>query len=353
MISLLVVNYRSAALAAEAVRTARERTRSDLQVVVVDNSCDPREAEALRGVGDALIVSETNRGYAGAINDGRKVCTGETIVIANPDVTFGQGALDLLHDSLREERAAVAGPALFWDDAQEWMLPPGDLNTGTQKLGEVLASRSRAWFEQRDRRRFLQRVAFWSLRERTAVPMLSGAVLAVRAAGFDALGGFDERFRLYFEETDFLRRIAQSGRRIVYVPDVRCRHLFNQSASQVAEEAAAHYARSELRYLEKWNGPFAGRLLKKLERPIRGYEARDLDGPLDLDVLSGPPGSQPGEVVVEVSPLPTFATAAGHFPASRRVELPPDVRASLRGDFYLRAVVRATGEVLGTYRIRA
>jgi GT2 family glycosyltransferase len=352
MISLLVVNYRSAVLAAEAVRTARERTSAELQVVVVDNSCDSREAEALRGVGDTLIVSETNRGYAGAINDGRKACSGETMVIANPDVTFGEGALDLLHASLREERAAVAGPALFWDDAGRWMLPPGDLNAGMQKLDEVLASRSRAWFEQRDRRRFLQRVAFWSLRKRTAVPMLSGAVLAVRAADFDALGGFDERFRLYFEETDFLRRVAQSGRRIVYVPDARCRHLFNQSASQVAEEATARYLQSELRYLEKWNGPFAARLLKKLERPMRGYDAQELSG--GQAILPVPDGQDClSSIVVEASPLPTFATAAGHFPSSNRVELPPEVRASLRGDFYLRAVVRATGKVLGTYRIRA
>lgn len=344
MISLLVVNYRSAALTAEAVRTAREHTRADLQVVVVDNSCDASEAEALRGVADTLIVSETNRGYAGAINDGRRACTGVTIVIANPDVKFGQDALDILHQSLREQRAAVAGPGLFWDDAHRWMLPPGDLNTGMQKLGEVLASRSRAWFEQRDRRRFLRRVEYWSRHEVTTVTMLSGAVLAVSAADFDVLGGFDERFRLYFEETDFLRRVTRSRRRIVYVPSARCRHLFNQSASQVPAEAAARYAESELRYLEKWNGPFAARLLKRLERPMRGYESRDLAGALELE--------RDG-LVVEASPLATFSTAAGYFPASRWVELPLEVRASLRGDFYLRTVVRATGEVLGTYRIRA
>ncbi|HEY0160225.1 MAG TPA: glycosyltransferase [Thermoanaerobaculia bacterium] len=343
MISLLVVNYHSAALAAEAVRTARERTLGALEVVVVDNSCDPREAEALQGVGDGLIVSATNRGYAGAINDGRRACSGETIVISNPDVKFGSDALDILHEALRDRDAAVAGPALFWDDAYQWILPPGDLSTGTQKLDEVLASRSRAWFEQRDRRRFLRRVAFWSRRETTETAMLSGAVLAVRASDFDDAGGFDERFPLYFEETDFLRRIAQSRRRILYVPHARCRHLFNQSASQVPEEAAARYTQSELRYLEKWNGPFAARALKKLEKPMPGYEARELDGVLEL--------ARDG-VVVEASPLPSFATAAGHFPASRRVELPPEVRASMRGDFYLRVVVRQTGEIAGTYRIR-
>ncbi len=341
MISLLVVNYRSAALAADAIRTARAATASPLQVVVVDNSCDDAEARALRPHADTLIVSETNRGYAGAINDGRKACEGEAIVVSNPDVTFAPHAIDELRDALRT--AAVAGPALFWDDAHTWMLPPGDAYTAPQKLDEVLASRSRAWFEQRDRRRFLQRVAFWSLRETTRTNMLSGAVLAIRTKDFDALEGFDERFPLYFEETDFLRRVRASRREIAYVPGARCRHIYNQSASQVAGDAAAHFAKSELRYLEKWNGPFVARTLKKLERPMRGHEALDAEM-LELDR---------DDLVVEVSPLSTFSTAAGHFPLQRRVSLPPEVRASIRGDFYLRAVVRATGEVMATYRIGA
>jgi N-acetylglucosaminyl-diphospho-decaprenol L-rhamnosyltransferase len=217
MISLLVVNYRAAALAAEAIRTARMSTSEQLQVVVVDNSCDEAEAAALQGVADMLVVSDTNRGYAGAINLGRPKCEGATIVVANPDVTFAAGAIDYLHAALGG-RTAVAGPALFWDDAHEWHLPPADRSTSLEKLDEVLASRSRAWFEQRDRRRFRRRVAFWSLSETTHVETLSGAVMAIRAADFDDLGGFDERFRLYFEETDFLRRSIAHHRRVAYVP---------------------------------------------------------------------------------------------------------------------------------------
>ena len=342
MISLLIVNYRSAALAAEAIRTARASAGEPLQVVVVDNSCDAAEANALRDVADTLVVAETNRGYAGGINLGRPACEGETIVVSNPDVTFAAGALDLLHQAL--EHAAVAGPAFFWDAGHRWILPPGDLNTAPEKLDEVLASRSAVWREQRDRRRFQKRVAFWSRQQTTDARMLSGAVMAIRAAEFDHVEGFDERFSLYFEESDFLRRVAALRGRIVYVPAARCRHLFNQSAAQVASEAAAYYAQSELRYLEKWNGPFVARTLKRLERPLPPFEAQPLRLPLTLDVE---------DVVIEASPLPTFATAAGHFPTSREVDVPRELLDSLRGDLYLRVVVRQTGQVLGTYKITA
>lgn len=342
MISLLVVNYRSAALAAEAVRTARLAASDPLQVVIVDNSCDEREAEALRELADVLIVSLTNRGYAGAINDGRRACTGDVIVISNPDVVFAPRSIDLLAQAL-EGRFAAAGPALFWDDAHEWHLPPGDLLTGPQKLDEVFASRSPAWHEQRDHRRIVRRMRFWSLERTERVKMLSGAVIAVRARAFDDLGGFDERFALYFEETDFCRRLVQNHRRIAFVPEAQCRHLYNQSAAQTGELAAVRYAESERKYLEKWNGPWLAGFLKRAERPLLVADPPLHDGPLHLDR---------DDVLIEASPLASFATAAGCFPRTRTVELPAEIRQSIGTvPLYLRVIARDTAQVLSTVRI--
>jgi GT2 family glycosyltransferase len=341
MISLLVVNYRSAALAAEAVRTARAATSQPLQVVIVDNSEDHEEQTRLSTFADVVIASETNRGYAGGINLGRPACTGEAIVITNPDVTFAPGCIDHLAAELRGGVAA-AGPALFWDDGHQWMLPPGDRHTTAEKLDQVLSTRSPSWHRQRDRRRFLERVAFWSLTETADVPMLSGAIIAVRTADFDAVGGFDERFPLYFEETDFLRRIAAVRKRIVYVPAAKARHMYNQSAGQVQSEAAARYAHSEIRYLEKWSGPFMARLLKRGERTL--LSASEQTGVSALQVAA----LREDDVVTEASPSPAFETAAGHFGAA---EIPAEVRHTLKTDFYVRTVARQTGRILGTYKI--
>lgn len=343
MISLLVVNYRSAPLAAEAVRTARASTASPLQVVIVDNSCDEREADALQGLADVLLISKTNRGYAGAINDGRRACEGSAIVISNPDVTFAPASLDLLAQAL-DNRTAVAGPALFWDDAHQWHLPPGDLSTAPQKIDQILASRSREWHAQRDRRRFRARVAFWSLDRTTPVRMLSGALMAVRAADFDTLEGFDERFPLYFEETDFLRRVTAHRKRILYVPAARVRHVYDQSAAQAADAAAERFAESEWKYLEKWNGPWLARVLKGLERP-RGEEAI-VPGSLPRQNTQKSQGS----IVTEASPLASFDTAAGYLGIAD--DLPAEVLANARNaPLYLRHVERETGRVLSTVKI--
>jgi N-acetylglucosaminyl-diphospho-decaprenol L-rhamnosyltransferase len=336
MISLLVVNFRSSALAAEAVRSARASSTSPIQVVIVDNSCDPAEAQALQEFADELIVSSTNRGYAGAINDGRRACRGDVIVISNPDVVFAPHAIDLLAGAL-DARTVVSGPALFWDEAHRWHLPPGDLLTAREKLDQILASRSARWRVWRDRRRFAARVAFWSLRTSTRVNMLSGAVMAVQASAFDLLEGFDERFPLYFEETDFLRRVGAHHKRIAYVPEARCRHIYNQSAAQTGEVAAARYAESEWKYLEKWNGPWLARVMKRWERPSPVAGDADRDG-TDAPRGSNLEGTQ--EVVTEASPLASFETAAGYF--GRADGVPPEIRQSLGSSpLYLRYRIRA------------
>jgi GT2 family glycosyltransferase len=322
-VSLLVINYRSSALAADAIATARAASSRPLQVVVVDNSVDAAEADALRGMADTLIVSPRNAGYAAGINAGRRVCDGDVMVVSNPDVRFSAKSIDCLVDA----DAAVAGPALYWDDAHRWMLPPAELHTKWAVISRAAASRSRMWARRRGRKRFLDRVAFWSLDRTVTIDALSGAVMAIRTSAFDAAAGFDERFPLYFEENDFLRRVRGA---VVYVPSARCRHLYNQSAAGSAE-AASLYARSEMLYLRKWGGAFAKR-----------FEGGTLQP-------AAPGGGDSADVVLEASPLASFETAAGHF-GSDVSDISADIWNSYRGDvLYLRTVDRRSGRVLRSW----
>lgn len=332
--SLLLINYRSAALAIDAIRTALASSSQPLQVVAVDNSTDASEARALGPVADVVIAASRNLGYAGGINAGRRACDGDVIIVTNPDVRFGGNAIDALVDA----DAAVAGPALFWDEGYAWRLPPAELHTARQVASRTLASRSRAWARARDRRRFFARVTFWSLAVPSRVRTLSGAVLAIKAKAFDDAHGFDERFQLYFEENDFLRRVAGD---IVYVPAARCHHLYNQSAGE-SPESAALYAQSENQYLRKWGGGFAKLFERRRDSPVptMATDGRHQGG---QRIFSD-------DVVLEASPLPTFETAAGHFATGSISDVPDDVWRAYRGNvLYLRAVDRRSGRVLESW----
>jgi GT2 family glycosyltransferase len=339
MISLLVVNYHSAALAAEAIRSARASSSAPLHVVAVDNSLDGGEASRLRPHADVLVVADRNAGYAGGINLGRPHCRGEIVVVSNPDVVFGEKAVDLLAAALTDGRFAVAGPAFFWDAAHRWQLPPADEQTLGGKIDEAMASRWSWWMRRRDRRRIRGRAAFWSLREVTPVAALSGAVMAIRLTDLDAAGGFDERFALYFEENDFLRRLRRTGRGVAYVPAARCRHIYDQSAGGARAQASSAYGASELSYFEKWYGRSLTTLVMRF--------ARELPSRVEAAECAALRLPRPG-LLVEVSPLSSFNTAAGLFRAEGEVDVPPEVWESFRGgQLFLRAVDPATAETVG------
>ena len=332
-VALIVVNYRSATLAIDAIRTAREASSVPLQAIVVDNSVDEAEAEKLRPHADVLIVAERNLGYAAAINRARKATAADFLLVSNPDVRFDGGAIDKLIGA----GASVAGPSLFWDDAFEWLLPPSELSTTREVIDRTLASRFESWNRARERRRIRERLKFWSIDRPARVNALSGAVLAIQTAAFDAAGGFDERFRLYFEENDFLRRVRGG---IVYVPAARCRHIYNQSAAGTSE-AAALFDESRRAYLRKWSGAGVTRIIEAVERPLDAHAAT----PLDSDVLE-----VPSNALIEASPLPSFDTAAGHLPKTTSVRIPPEVWSAYRSkSLFLRVIDRATATVLTTW----
>ncbi|MDQ6802762.1 MAG: glycosyltransferase [Acidobacteriota bacterium] len=332
--SLVVVNYHSSALAAAAIRTARAATQNPLQVIAVDNSADATEAAALRPHADVLVVAETNLGYGAAVNRARAKCDGDVLLVCNPDVQFEAGSIDLLIAT----DADVAGPALFWDDAFQWFLPPSDLHFSGEAIDAALASRFARWRRNRDRDRIRKRIAFWTLRETTPVRAISGAVMAIRRSAFDRIGGFDERFHLYFEEIDFQRRLPAGS--VAYVPKARCRHLYNQSAGR-SPDSAAEYARSEMQYLEKWSGEVFAKGIKRLERRPLPPAAQRLTDAIQID--------RPN-VVIEASPLASFDTAAGHFPTRPDAAIPSEVWQSYQGDaLYLRVVDRDSARVIATY----
>ena len=336
MISLVVVNYRSASLAVEAIASARAAAAGPLEVIVVDNSCDRAEADALRPHASTVIAAETNLGYAGAINRGRRHANGDVIVVSNADVVFAPGSIDALAAAL-ERDVVVSGPALYWDEAHRWILPPADLHSLGRRAAAVAASRSASYARWLDRRRTRERIRFWSLARTTRVEAISGAVMAIRTSALDELGGFDERFRLYFEETDFLRRVAERRWHVVYVPAAKCRHIYNQSAGAAGTAASTAYAESESWYLRKWLGPLAASVIERLQRPARAPVWPPAD---KLEIVGD-------DVVVEASPLPDFATAAGYFPEAGPVRVPPEVRAAYRGDaLFVRAVNRQSGKVV-------
>lgn len=332
------MNYRTASLCRAAVASARSASSEPLEVIVVDNSCDAAEAEALGGAGaDTLIVAPANLGYAGGVNAGLHAASGAKIVVSNPDVVFGERCIDELVGGL-EGNVALTGPRFSWDAAGEWLLPPADMLTFGSKLSRTMAKWSAGHASRRRRARFHERVAFWRATAPIRVAAVSGAVMAIERSALERAGGLDERYRLYYEEIDLMRSLARQHLGVLYVPSARCHHLFDQSAASALEHQRK-FTESEARYMAKWHGAPAKLLeLLDLKSDLPQPRSRTLS-PSDGFAIPAPPE----EYVVEASPLESFDTAAGHFPAAAEVRLPAEIWDGFRGAGLFVRVVEASG----------
>lgn len=334
---LVIVNYHSAALTARAILTARAASTTPLRIVVVDNSSDQAEWEALHEAGaDELLRADENPGYGSAANLGAQRLDDDVLLVANADVEFFPGAIDALAGELEAPGVVLTGPRFVWDSAGEWLLPPPDLPSGGGALLRALAGRSAAVEAAWRRRRRLARMRFWTEQAPHDARALSGAVLCLRRDAFVSVGGFDPLFRLYFEEIDLMMRLRERGGAIRHVPAARVRHLYNQSG-RTNPQSGVLYAESERVFYRKWLGSWGLRLLR-WRTPLRNPRTVAAGEPPESIVLPA------GEWVIEASPLPDFGTAAGRFWEGGEIVVADEIVRSLSGSpLWVQPVDRRTG----------
>lgn len=258
-LSLILVCFGSSDLAAGAVESFRaeaDELGATAEIVLVDHSQDETEARRLARLAGTVVVQD-NRGYAGGINAGVAAARGEVLLFGNPDVQFLPGSVAALLRAL-DEGWDVVGPQFVLGDL---LLAPADEQGLAAELRRAAAARwPWAW------RRLLRReVGRWLRVWRAGAPVpvrnLSGALLATRAASWQRFGPWDERYFLYFEETDWLRRVRRAGARVAVVPGARVTHLWGHATEP--GEHAHHFAASRERYLTRSYGPL-GRLVARL-----------------------------------------------------------------------------------------
>jgi GT2 family glycosyltransferase len=353
MISAVVVSYRSVVGARAALDSFREEARRAglaAETVCVVNSCDPSEARELEGACDRLVFPGENLGYAGGLNAGIAASRGDLLLLSNPDVVFLPGSVAALVAALDGSGLAMAGPALFWDEAATVLMPPMEEPGPLEALRRVLSrdpGRSRLVF-RRAVRRHLALEAAVRAGARTGADALSGAVMALARATFERVGPFDERYRLYYEENDWQRRLRAAGGRLVVAGGARVVHRYAQS-SRVEPRAEAWFRESELRYFGEHFGERGLRALR------RSAEAGVAEPPEPGDVARLEWASD-REALVALSPVPAFRPIllARPAPLEATYSLPPDVRRAHAGDgWYARAVDAATLETLAEGRLVA
>jgi N-acetylglucosaminyl-diphospho-decaprenol L-rhamnosyltransferase len=248
--AIVTVSYNSGRYLEDflASTAAAARTDHPLRVVVADNDSDDvvRLAATTRSHGAEFLELGRNLGYGGAVNEAVRQLGPEVrwVLVSNPDVVMEPGSLDVLLSVARsDDSIGAVGPAIVEPDGSVYpsarRVP--SLRTG---LGHALFANvwpGNPWTRgyHRDGEHDVRRVTGW----------LSGACLLVRRSAFDSLGGFDDRFFMYFEDVDLGHRLGRAGWTSVYEPAARVMHVGAHSTQNSSREMRLVHHRSAYRFL--------------------------------------------------------------------------------------------------------
>jgi GT2 family glycosyltransferase len=231
-LSVIIVNWNAGpALAGCLTSLAEHPPAVPYEVVVVDNGSTDGSARAAQAAnpGLRLIGNSGNRGLPAANNQGIVAARGSTLLISNPDVVYGPGAVDALLDTLaRHPRAAIVVPRLRYEDGSV-QTSVGDLPT----LGEALAGRQ----AQRRRDPSGPDAGFWwdgwAHDEERRVGRGHEAAYLVARQAVEEVGLQDERYFLDWEGVDWTERMTAAGWEVWFTPAAEVVHLGGVSIRQV------------------------------------------------------------------------------------------------------------------------
>jgi GT2 family glycosyltransferase len=249
-LDIVIVNYETPRLLDGCLGSIAAHSAGIVQeVVVVDNSRTPGGAEAVvrnhRGV--RLLRPASNVGYGAAANHGVATGTAEYALVLNADAQLHPGAATALVEELdRHPEAGIVGPRLVDDQGG---VQPSCARFPTP--GRLLVHETGLWKAVRSTR-FGPRVQpFFELDAPAVVPWVLGAALAVRRCDFDAVGGFDPKYFMYYEEVDLCRRLAARGSLTRFTPSATIGHIGGASTAQNPSPMRREMFRSLARYMRR------------------------------------------------------------------------------------------------------
>ncbi|MEP6651103.1 MAG: glycosyltransferase, partial [Lapillicoccus sp.] len=206
---------------------------ADRPVLVVDNSSSGAVRDVCRDTGAVYVDSGRNRGFGSGVNLALAQLDDEDdVLLLNPDAVVSRSDIDRLAAALHADpRLASVAPAQVDDQ------------------GHCLRV---AWPFPTPHGAWLEAVGLGRLRDRHQAYAI-GSVLLLRAAALRQVGGFDERFFLYAEETDWARRAARLGWCHGVVPTVTALHV-GAATSVDRNRRETHFHASQELYLRKHHG---------------------------------------------------------------------------------------------------
>ncbi|MDF2442775.1 MAG: N-acetylglucosaminyl-diphospho-decaprenol L-rhamnosyltransferase [Subtercola sp.] len=252
LVALVTVSYFSGDDVLTCLASTSAASSEPLDLVVVNNASGDDLTAATAPSGARVLSPGENLGYGGAINFAARSLAAEArfILVSNPDVVFEPGSIDELLAVIRaDDTIGAVGPRVTNDDGSIY---PSARDVPSLTSGAGHAVFHRIWPQNPWSRRYLRAdKSKTSGTEPIESGWLSGSCMLVRRDAFEQVGGFDDRFFMYFEDVDLGERLGNAGRRVLYAPTATVQHTGGTSTQRVSAAMLSAHHHSAYLYLAK------------------------------------------------------------------------------------------------------
>ena len=247
---MIVVTHQGRDLALRVLQIARAATGPiDVEWLVVDSGSSDGTPDAIeRELPDVKVLRRPNIGFAAGNNVALRAARGRYLLLLNPDVEIVDGTLAELVAAMDERPGVGIGSAITYYPDGGSRPRSGAFPSPARQLGEALMLTRLRPFAAPPGGRAARAEVYES--EQSA-DWLSGSFLLARREAVEQAGGFDERFFLFSEETDWCLRVRAAGWDIRHFPTMRLTHhtgrterpdLFAQNSYSKVLYARKHFS---------------------------------------------------------------------------------------------------------------
>lgn len=253
-VSVIVVNYNTKQLTLNCIESIYKHTCDvDFEIIVVDNASSDGSVEAIKQEFPEvkMVPSDTNLGFGRANNLGAKYAKGEFLFLLNSDTLLVENSIKKLYDFFilneKKLKIGVLGGVMVDEMGNingfgSYIPTPKDFNRRNWKKIPLVKKIIKAASEKY----FIEGKSFFQ------VGYVLGADMLLRKSLFDVVGGFDEHYFMYYEESDLQNTMTQKGYNHYIYTGTKIIHLEGKSFSgKVSNHKRVIVHSSEIYFMKK------------------------------------------------------------------------------------------------------
>lgn len=256
-ISFIIVNYKSLQHLEKCIDSIYNTITSvPFEIIIVNNS--PEEnLQTLQSKGkNILIIQNTNTGFSTGCNLGVNYATGDYFFFLNPDTILLNDFFPELFGYFKNKDFGAIGFKLY-NSENQFQISFGEFPTilgefRNKKIKKAFRKGKKDIINKIDELYKLPKIVDW----------VSGAAFLIKRSIFEKVGGFDERFFLYYEDSDLCKRINKAGIDNYFFPYSKIIHFEAENIRENFSEIYIHAKKSQLLYYRLHNGILQTTILK-------------------------------------------------------------------------------------------